>query len=167
MGRLLYSCYCCILVPYRFVEQEALKNFTQAFSELGASHGCVPVSECIVGHLTVRKDIVSKLLYIQATISSLQESAELGTVSLVADLWSDNVVSRSYLDVTFFWVEECKRKWSLKHAMYACKFFPENNSADHIQVALDQILFDAGLDADNTTCTTCRQGVKHGDCHKI
>ena len=67
----------------------------------------VPTSEFIVGHLTVRKDIVSKLPHIQATIrSSLQESAELGAVSVVTDLWSDNVVSRSYLDVTLFWVEE-------------------------------------------------------------
>ena len=156
-------------MPYRFVEQEALKNFAQAFDELGASHSCVPASEFIVGHLTVRKNIVSKLPYIQATISSLQEPAELDAVSVVADLWSDNVVSCYYLDVTF-WVEDfspSKRKWSLKHAMYACKFFPENNSADHIQVALDQILFDAGLDADNTTCNTCRQRVKHGGCHKI
>ena len=51
-------------LPYRFVEQEALKNFAQAFVELGASHGCVPASEFIVGRLTVCKDIVSKLPYI-------------------------------------------------------------------------------------------------------
>ena len=66
-------------LPYRFVEHEALKNFAQAFVELGASHGCVPASEFIVGCLTVRKDIVSKLPHIQATISSsLRESAEVG-----------------------------------------------------------------------------------------
>ena len=62
-----------------------------------------------------------------------------------------------YLDVIFIWVEESgpeKRKWSLKHAMYACKFFPENKTVDHIQVALNQILFNAGFDADNILCTT-------------
>ena len=118
----------------------------------------MPASEFIVGRLTVCRDIVSKLPHIQAIIrSSLQESAELGAVSVVTDLWSDNVVSRSYLDVTFFWVEESgpgKRKWSLKHAMYACKFFPESKTADHIQGALDQILDDAGLDVENTPYTT-------------
>ena len=46
-------------LPHRFVEQEALKNFAQAF-ELGASHGCVPASEFMVGRLAVHKDIVSK-----------------------------------------------------------------------------------------------------------
>ena len=53
-------------------------------------------------------------------------SARYGAVSFVADLWTDNVVCQSYLDVTFFWVEESridKRIWSLRHAMYACKFF--------------------------------------------
>ena len=91
-------------LPYMFVEQEALKDFVQSFIELGASHGCVPASEIIVGRLTVRKDIVNKLPQIQDTIkSSLQKSAEQGAVSVVKDLWSDNVVSRSYLNVTFFW----------------------------------------------------------------
>ena len=85
-------------LPYRFVEHEALKNFAQAFVELGASHGCVPASEFIVGRLTVHKDIVSKLPHIQATInSSLRESAEVGAVSVVTGLWSDNIVSHSYV----------------------------------------------------------------------
>ena len=84
-------------MPYRFVEQEALKDFAQSFIELGVSHGCVPASEFIVGWLTVHKDIVSKLPQIQETIKSrLQKPAEQGAVSVVTDLWSDNVVSRSY-----------------------------------------------------------------------
>ena len=38
--------------------------------------------------LTVYRDIVSKLPYIQATIrNSLQESAELGVVSVIRDLY--------------------------------------------------------------------------------
>ena len=38
--------------------------------------------------------------------------------------------------------------------MYACKFFWENKTANHIQAELDQILCEAGLDADNISCTT-------------
>ena len=46
----------------------------------------------ILGHFTVRKDIVSK---VQAIIkSSLQESAEQGAASVMTDLWSDNVSQR-------------------------------------------------------------------------
>ena len=43
-------------LTYRFVEQGILKNFAQAFVELGTSHGCVPASEFIVGCLTMNKD---------------------------------------------------------------------------------------------------------------
>lgn len=92
VGKESYSwegCYSCpaVHLPYRFVEQEVLRNFAQGFVELGASRGCVPASEFIVGHFTVHRDIVSKLPYIQAIIrSSLQESAELGGVSVIRDL---------------------------------------------------------------------------------
>ena len=39
-------------LPYCFVELESLKNFTQAFIDLGAAYGCVPASDFIAGHLT-------------------------------------------------------------------------------------------------------------------
>jgi len=32
--------------------------------------------------------------------------------------------------------------------------FPENRTAEHIQVTLDHALDDAGLDPENTPCTT-------------
>ena len=68
-------------------------------------------------------------------------------------------MQHSYLDVTVFWVEESgpdKRQWpwAIKHDMYACKFFLETKTADHIQVALDRILIEAGLEAESVPCTT-------------
>ena len=89
--------------------------------------------------------------------NALIEPAKHAAVSFVADLWTDNIVSRSYLDVTFFWVEESgvdKRIWSLRQAMYACKFFPESKTADHIQVAIDKILCKVDHDTAHTPCTT-------------
>ena len=38
--------------------------------------------------------------------------------------------------------------------MYTSKFFLENKTVNHIQVALDRILLNAGLDAENIPCTT-------------
>ena len=64
---------------------------------------------------------MNKLSLIQETIKeSIADPSKLGAVSCVTDLWSDNVVQRSYLDVTFFWIEESgpdNRKWALKHTM--------------------------------------------------
>ena len=110
-------------LPYRFVENNELDKFAQSFIEVGALYGNVPASDLIVSRTTVRREIVKKSACIQDSIkNALIEPAKHVAVSFVADLWTDNV-SRSYLDVTFFWVEESgvgKRIWSLRHAMYIC-----------------------------------------------
>ena len=46
---------------------------------------------------------MNKLSLIQGTIK--ESIADPGAVLCVTDLWSDNFVQRSYLDVTFFWIE--------------------------------------------------------------
>jgi len=57
--------------------------------------------------MTVRKDIISKSTFVQEKIRyALEYPAKQSAVSFVCDLWSDNVVTQSYLDLTFFWVEE-------------------------------------------------------------
>ena len=48
-------------LTYHFVEQDVLKEITQAFVNLGAFYGWVPAEQFIVGCLTVCKDIISKL----------------------------------------------------------------------------------------------------------
>ena len=109
-------------LPYCFVEQDTLKEFAQAFVNLGASYGRVSAEQFIVGRLTACKDIVSKLNIVQEAIrQALVELSKQSTVSFTTDLWSDNIATHTYLDVTFFWAEESgpdKRKWLLKHVMY-------------------------------------------------
>jgi len=36
------------------------------------------------------------------TVSRMHEAAKVGAVSMVTDMWSDNVVQNSYLEITFF-----------------------------------------------------------------
>jgi len=45
-------------LSYRFAEQEPLKDFAQAFVDLGAAYGRVSASDFIAGRKTVRNDIV-------------------------------------------------------------------------------------------------------------
>ena len=45
-------------LPYCFIEQESLKDFAQAFVDLGAGYGRVPASDLIAGRKTDRRDIV-------------------------------------------------------------------------------------------------------------
>ena len=38
--------------------------------------------------------------------------------------------------------------------MHACKFLPDTKTADYIQITLERILTEVGLDAENVPCTT-------------
>ena len=120
-------------LSYQFIEQEPLKEFAQAFIDLGAGYGRVSASDFIVGHHTVRSDIVQTVNEVQETLRELIAApSKLSAVSFVSDLWSDNVVQHPYLDVTFFWVQETgpdKRQWALKHGTYTCKFFPRKENS--------------------------------------
>ena len=53
--------------------------------------------------------------------------------------------------------------------MYACKFFPDTKTTDHIQITLDRILIEVSLDAENVPCTTDKGAnmlaVTHSKCH--
>ena len=53
--------------------------------------------------------------------------------------------------------------------MYACKFFPDTKTADHIQISLNRILIEAGLDEENVPCTTDKGAnmvaATHSKCH--
>ena len=61
-------------------------------------YGDVPAFDLIVSRTAVRREIIKKSACIQDSIkNALIESAKHAAVSFVADLWTDNVVSRSYL----------------------------------------------------------------------
>ncbi|KAI6653095.1 hypothetical protein LOD99_3931 [Oopsacas minuta] len=61
-------------------------------------------------------------------------------VTFTTDLWTDNDMNRSYLDVSFFWISQGtdesgigKELWALKRAMYACKVFPKLKTTEIIE----------------------------------
>ena len=103
-------------------------------------YGNILASNLIVSRTTVRRDIVNKSTCIQDSIKdALIDPAKYGAFSLVADLRTDDVASQSYQDVIFFWVEESgmnKRIWSLRHAMYAYKYFPKSKKQQIISKLL-------------------------------
>ena len=94
-------------LPYCFVENNELYKFAQSFIEVGALYSNVPASDLIISRTTVGREIIKISACIQDSIkNALIEPAKHAAVSFVADLCIDNVVNCSYLDVTFFWVEE-------------------------------------------------------------
>ena len=61
---------------------------------------------------------------------------------------------RSFMDITFFWIEENQENWELKHGMFACKFFSDKKTAQNIESELENVLLEAGISLENTPVTT-------------
>ena len=74
---------------------------------------------------------------------------------MTTDLWSDNVVQRSYLDLRFVWVDNSEEGiWSLKTAMYACKVFEVKKMAENLRQCMDGMLTEVSCDPDDIPVTT-------------
>ena len=129
---------------------------------IGAKYGNVTASEIIPGRKTISKSTVAQIIIIKQVISSrLEDPIQRNAVGFTTDLWTDNVMQRSYLDVSFFWISQemdhdsgiDKELWSLKRAMYACKVFPKTKTSENIEFELDQILTEVNCDPGNTPVT--------------
>jgi len=74
---------------------------------------------------------------------------------MTTDLWSNNVVHRSYHDLSFVWVDNSDEGiWSLKTAMYACKVFEVKKTAENLWQCMDGMLTEVGYDPDDIPVTT-------------
>ena len=129
---------------------------------IGAKYGNVSASNIIPGRKAISKSTVEQIITIQKDICSrLQDPIQRDAVAFTTDLWTDNVMNRSYLDVSFFWISQDtdesgtgKELWTLKRAMYACKVFPKLKNSETIESELDQILTEVYCDPANTPVTT-------------
>ena len=73
-------------------------------------------------------------------------------VAATCDLWSDDMVKRSYLDFTVFWTDD---DYQLHHCLLRCKHFPnETKTAINIWNEIEQIFQEFGLSFGDTPLVT-------------
>ena len=150
-AKLVSGCH----LSFNVVENYNFKSFSQTMIEIGAKHGNIQVDTLLYGRKTIREKTLQMVDDIRASIvANIAEAAKSGAVSMVTDMWSDNVVQNSYLELTLFWVSQDADEWSLKCGMFACKYFPDKKSADNIAKVLDDSLVSAGLKPDTVAVTT-------------
>ena len=129
-------------LSFNTIENPQFINFSQEMIRIGAKYGNVTASEIIPGRKTISKSTVAQIIIIKQVISSrLEDPIQRDAFAFTTDLWTDNVMQRSYLDVSFFWISQemdhdsgiDKELWSLKRAMYACKVFPKTKTSENIE----------------------------------
>ena len=71
---------------------------------------------------TIRQEAINKFeLFVLSIRSVLDEPVKRHCVAATCDLWSNDIVKRSYLDFTVFWSDY---NYQLHHCLLHCKYFP-------------------------------------------
>jgi hypothetical protein len=127
-SKLVSGCH----LSFNIADNANFRSFAQTMIEVGAKYGNIAADSVIYGRKTIREKTLQKVADVQANIlSCIHKAAKDGPICMVTDMWSDNVVQNSCLEVTFFWVSCDNDEWSLKHGMYACKYFPDQKTAEN------------------------------------
>ncbi|CAF1313627.1 unnamed protein product [Rotaria sordida] len=115
---------------FNSLENNGLLNLVQTSIEIGANIGLVDVHDIFYGRQTIREEALSKFeQYTDQVRSSLQEPIKQHCVAATADLWTDDLMKRTYLDFTIFFVNDI---YELKHTLLRCKHFEEEKSGINI-----------------------------------
>ena len=110
---------------FNLLENGGIIDLVQTAIEIGSQIGNVDVSEVFYGRKTIRSEAFSKFDAFRTYVRALlDEPIKQHCVAATCDLWSDDLVKRSYLDFTVFWIDE---KNQLQHCLLRCKHFEEES----------------------------------------
>ena len=89
-------------MAFNVVDSAHFRSVCQNRIQIGAKYGNVNAADVLVGRKTVRADRIKLAESVKSTIrEKLRRPIEEGTVAMTTDFWSDNMLQRSYLDMSF------------------------------------------------------------------
>ncbi|CAF1507331.1 unnamed protein product, partial [Didymodactylos carnosus] len=104
------------------------------------------------GRQSIQEEALSKFdQYTHQIRSSLEESIQQHCVAATADIWTDDLMKRSYLDFTVFFVNDI---YELKHTLLRCKHFEEEKSGINIWYEIEKIFQSFNLSFRDTPVAT-------------
>ena len=108
---------------FNSLENSSLLALLQVGIEIRAKNGLVNVSDIFFYvRKTIRQEAINKFeLFVLSIRSLLDELVKRHCVAATCDLWSNDIVKRSYLDFTVFWSDY---NYQLYHCLLHCKYFP-------------------------------------------
>lgn len=138
---------------FNTLENGGLLDLLQVGIEIGAKQGMVNVKDIFYGRKTIRQEAFNKFeLFVSSIRSLLDEPVKRHCVAATCDLWSDDIVKRSYLDFTVFWTDD---NYQLHHCLLRCKHFSnETKTAINIWNEIEQIFQSFGLSFGDTPIVT-------------
>jgi len=138
---------------FNTLENGGLLDLFQVGVEIGAKNGLVNVKDIFYGRKNIREEAINKFeLFVSSIRSLLDEPIQRHCVAATCDLWSDDIIKRSYLDFTVFWTDD---NYQLHHCLLRCKHFSdETKTAINIWNEIEQIFQSFGLSFGDTPIVT-------------
>ena len=138
---------------FNSLENGSLLHLLQVRIEIGAKHGLVNIKDIFYGRKTIRQEAINKFeLFVSSVRSLLDEPVKRHCVAAACDLSSDDIIKRSYLDFTVFWIDDnyqCHR-YLLRYK----HFRNEMKTAINIWNEIEQIFQSFGLSFGDTPIVT-------------
>ena len=91
---------------FNAVENDGLMDVGQTLINIGAAHGPVPIRDIWYGRRTVRNETLAQAQLVRRNLkNALVEPVQKNEVACTADIWTDDYVKRSYMDMTVYWLD--------------------------------------------------------------
>ena len=88
---------------FNSLENGGLLDLLQVGIEIRAEHGLVNIKHIFYGRKTILQEAINKFeLFVSSVCSLLDEPVKRYCVATACDLSSDDIIKRSYLDLTVF-----------------------------------------------------------------
>ena len=137
---------------FNSLENDGLLTLIQTGIEIGANFGLMDIRDIFYGRQSIREDALWKFdQYTQQICSSLKEPIKQHCLAATADLWTDDLMKRNYLDFTVFIVNDA---YELKHSLLRCKHFDESKTGINIWHEIEQFFESFSLSFGDTPITT-------------
>jgi hypothetical protein len=137
---------------FHSLENDGILELVQVGIDIGANVGSLNVKDIFYGRQTICHEALTKFdAYTQHIRSLLEEPIKQHCVAASADIWTDDMMKRSYLDFTVFFVNE---KHELKHTLLRCKHFDQQKTGVNIWNEIEEIFQSFNLSFGDTSITT-------------
>ena len=106
---------------FRSLENDGILQLVQTGIDIRANIGLVDAHDIFYGRQTIREELLLKFnQYTDQVRVILEEPVKEHCVAATADLWTDGIMKRTYLDFTIFFVND---DYVLNYTLLRCKHF--------------------------------------------
>ena len=137
---------------FNSLENDDLITLLQQLVNIASEHGSFDVKDVLYERKTISSFCKEKAAEIKESLRFvLTEPQEAEYLAVTLDLWTDDYIHMSFIDVHAFWIDQSFEMENLLLAI--CHFGTERHTAGNIAQTAHETLSEYEIDASNVTAT--------------